>query len=195
MIPLDPCDFWLDSTVKQHLANKGENPHLWSDSCTDQTCKYIYQLNLLLLLVPCNTRRTCRTHTEYRILTLEGTNRICVAVAHKKEGRETRHRFTTSHLIRNWRRFPGVPWLGRIQIFSSARCIALLSVHFECSAFCLCVHLQSYFHVAPLYLWLNPQKKKNKQTTTKKKKKTKKHTHILKQEAVQRHYGCKVWST
>ncbi len=25
MIPLDPCEFWLDSTVKQHLANKDAN--------------------------------------------------------------------------------------------------------------------------------------------------------------------------
>ncbi len=32
-----------------------KNLHLWSNSCTDQMCEYSYQLNLLLLLVPCNT--------------------------------------------------------------------------------------------------------------------------------------------
>ena len=33
-----PCEFSLDGTVKPHLASKGKNPHLWSNSCTDQVC-------------------------------------------------------------------------------------------------------------------------------------------------------------
>ena len=28
VIPLDPCDFLLDGTVKQHLASKGATRHL-----------------------------------------------------------------------------------------------------------------------------------------------------------------------
>ena len=76
---------------KATSSSKGANPYLWSNSCTDQTCEYSYQLNLLLLLVPCDTRGM---PTKYRILTLE--NRLCEADAYRKEGRETRHRFTTS---------------------------------------------------------------------------------------------------
>ena len=64
--PLNPCDLWLDSTVKQHLASKGATLHLWSNSCTDWMCQYNIQLNLLLLLVPFDARGT---RTEYWILT------------------------------------------------------------------------------------------------------------------------------
>ena len=39
-------------------------PYLWSDSCTDQMCQYSYQLNLLVLLVSCNTRGLLLS-TEY----------------------------------------------------------------------------------------------------------------------------------
>ncbi len=37
-LPTLPRNQILDSTVKRHLASKGAIPHLWSDSCTDQTC-------------------------------------------------------------------------------------------------------------------------------------------------------------
>ncbi len=104
MTPLDPCEFWLDGTVKQHLGTRVQTrtcEGLLYRSCIDQICEYSYQLNLLLLLVPCYTRRmdaywVPNTHTQ--------ENWICVADVHRKEGRETRHRFTTVWFFFAW------PW-------------------------------------------------------------------------------------
>ena len=49
-------------------------------------CEYRYQLNLLLLLVPCDTRGDC---TEYRILTLERTEYAWQSTMHT-EGKDER---------------------------------------------------------------------------------------------------------
>ncbi len=81
---------------KQHLVNKGANPHLWSNSCIDQTIN-IYNLTELASL-GCTLWYWRDAYWVLNTHTWE--NWMCLAVydAHWRKGRETRHRITTADL-------------------------------------------------------------------------------------------------
>ncbi len=76
--------FLIGGHSKATSSEQGCKPTLVKNSYTDQMCKYSYQLNLLHFLVPCDT---CGMRTEYRILTLKGTEYTWQIYTHR-EGME-----------------------------------------------------------------------------------------------------------